>query len=210
LRVHHALVTCYLAPRLTTCTSAVQPTTVSVPQWSSPHVSPRQDQQLTRHSTKLHQRLLVVLARLSQAGPEQPRASALLQSAALSAPDTRLKTTSESMPSQYRSGQATMSRLGLATGLSADRHPASSQPSAVQVIDWMTTSHSFLCYPGGPGCTSATLGYGNSTYFTGTTADLRLSLNRNNHWQDGGPVTAWDVKYSFINLNATAAFQATS
>jgi len=82
--------------------------------------------------------------------------------------------------------------------------------SVVQVIDWMTTSHSFLCYPGGPGCTSATLGYGNSTYFTGTTADLRLSLNRNNHWQDGGPVTAWDVKYSFINLNATAAFQATS
>src|SRR5437667_12809008 len=100
------------APQLTTCTSAVQPTPVSVPQWSSPHVSPRQDQQLTRHSNKLHQRLLVALARLSQAGPEQPRASALLQSAALSVPDTRLKTTSESMPSQYQSGQATMSRLG--------------------------------------------------------------------------------------------------
>src|SRR2546425_7553009 len=82
--------------------------------------------------------------------------------------------------------------------------------SILQNIDWMTTSHSFLCYTGGPACTATTLGYGNSTYFAGTTADLRLSLNRSNHWQDGGPVTAWDVKYSFINLNATGAFQATS
>ncbi len=82
--------------------------------------------------------------------------------------------------------------------------------SILQNIDWMTTSHSFLCYPGGPACTSTTLGYGNSTYFANTSADLRLSLNRANHWQDGGPVTAWDVKYSFSNLNATGAFQATS
>jgi len=82
--------------------------------------------------------------------------------------------------------------------------------SIVQVIDWMTTSHSFLCYPGGPLCNATTLGYGNSTYFAGTTADLRLTLNRSNHWHDGGPVTAWDVKYSFMNLNATGAFQATS
>ncbi len=74
----------------------------------------------------------------------------------------------------------------------------------------MTTSHSFLCFPGGPACTSTTLGYGNSTYFANTSADLRLTLNRSNHWQDGGPVTAWDVKYSFSNLNATGAFQATS
>jgi len=83
-----------------------------------------------------------------------------------------------------------------------------SQP--LQLIDWMTTSHSFLCYPGGPPCTSATLGYGNSTYFGNTSADLRLTLNRSNHWHDGGPVTAWDVKYSLINLNATGAYQATS
>src|SRR2546421_4389319 len=82
--------------------------------------------------------------------------------------------------------------------------------SILQNIDWMTTSHSFLCYPGGPACTSTTLGYGNSTYFANTAADLRLSLNRGNHWQDAGPVTAWDVKYSYINLNATGAFQATS
>jgi hypothetical protein len=82
--------------------------------------------------------------------------------------------------------------------------------SILQNIDWMTTSHSFLCYPGGPSCTSTTLGYGNSTYFANTAADLRLTLNRSNHWQDAGPVTAWDVKYSFINLNATGAFQATS
>jgi hypothetical protein len=82
--------------------------------------------------------------------------------------------------------------------------------SVLQNIDWMTTSHSFLCYPGGPLCSASNLGYGNTTYFAGTTADLRLNLNRNNHWHDGGPVTAWDVKYSFINLNATGAFQATS
>ena len=82
--------------------------------------------------------------------------------------------------------------------------------SIIQNIDWMTTSHSFLCYPGGPGCTSTTLGYGNATYFANTVADLRLSLNRANHWHDSGPVTAWDVKYSFIDLNATGAFQATS
>ncbi len=82
--------------------------------------------------------------------------------------------------------------------------------SILQNIDWMTTSHSFLCYAGGPACTSTTLGYGNATYFAGTTADLRLTLNRSNHWHDGGPVTAWDVKYSFMNLNATGAFQATS
>ena len=82
--------------------------------------------------------------------------------------------------------------------------------SILQNIDWMTTSHSFLCYTGGPHCDSTNLGYGNSTYFAGTSADLRLSLNRNIHWQDGGPVTAWDVKYSFINLNATGSYQATS
>ncbi len=82
--------------------------------------------------------------------------------------------------------------------------------SILQNIDWMTTSHSFLCYTVGPSCTSTTLGYGNATYFAGTTADLRLTLNRNNHWQDGGPVTAWDLKYSFMNLNATGAFQATA
>ncbi len=83
-----------------------------------------------------------------------------------------------------------------------------SQP--YQLIDWMTTSHNFLCYPGGLTCSSTTLGYGNATYFSNTVADLRLTLNRSNHWQDGGPVTAWDVKYSFMNLNATGAFQASS
>jgi hypothetical protein len=82
--------------------------------------------------------------------------------------------------------------------------------SDFQYIDWMATSHSFLCYPGGPACNGTNLGYGNSTYFANTSADLRLTLNRANHWQDGGPVTAWDVKYSYVNLNATGAFQASS
>ena len=80
---------------------------------------------------------------------------------------------------------------------------------ALQLVDWMTTSHSYLCYPGGLACTATTLGYGNSTYFANTTADLRLTLNRANHWHDGGPVTAWDVKYSLINLNATGSHQTT-
>jgi hypothetical protein len=82
--------------------------------------------------------------------------------------------------------------------------------SILQNIDWMTTSHSFLCYPSGPACTATRLGYGNATYFANTVADLRLTLNRSNHWQDAGPVTAWDVKYSFMNLNATGSFQASS
>lgn len=80
--------------------------------------------------------------------------------------------------------------------------------SIIQDMEWMTTSHSFPCFPGGPTCNSQSLGYGNSTYFAGTTADLRLTLNRGNHWHDGPPVTAWDVKYSFMSLNATGAFQA--
>ncbi len=80
--------------------------------------------------------------------------------------------------------------------------------SNFQYIDWMTTSHSFLCYPGGPSCSSTNIGYGNSTYFANTSAVVRLTLNRSNHWQDGGPVTAWDVKYSYVNLNATGAYQA--
>src|SRR5438876_3346907 len=32
-------------------------------------------------------------------------------------------------------------------------------PSTLQNIDWMTTSHSFFCYPGGPACTATNLGY---------------------------------------------------
>src|SRR5439155_51657 len=80
---------------------------------------------------------------------------------------------------------------------------------ALQLVDWMTTSHSYLCYPGGLACTATTLGYEKSTYFANTTADLRLTLNRANHWHDGGPVTVWDVKYSLINLNATGSHQTT-
>ncbi len=81
--------------------------------------------------------------------------------------------------------------------------------SAFQLIDWMTTSHALLCGPGGPACTATTLGY---TPPLGTAAVLRLVLNRNMHWQDCSgtcpAVTAWDVKFSLINLQATSAFLA--
>src|SRR5439155_11619441 len=46
----------------------------------------------------------------------------------------------------------------------------------------------------------------------GTFADLRLVLIRNMHWQDCTtgcqPVTAWDVKYTLINLEAAAPYLA--
>src|SRR5947208_15818646 len=75
---------------------------------------------------------------------------------------------------------------------------------ALQLVDWMTTSHSYLCYPGGLACTATTLGYGNSTYFANTTADLRLTLNRANHLHDGSPVTAWHDTYILTQLYSTA------
>ena len=78
-------------------------------------------------------------------------------------------------------------------------------PNRYQLIDWMTNSHSFLCYPTGPACTVTNIGYAPPA---GTTADLRISLNRMNRWQDTGTsVTAWDVKYSFLNLIGAGAFQ---
>ena len=78
-------------------------------------------------------------------------------------------------------------------------------PNFFQNIDWMTTGHSYLCFPNGPACTSTTLGY---TPPSGTQAAIQFRLNKSNHWQSGAPVTAWDVKYSFIDLNATGAFQS--
>ena len=82
-------------------------------------------------------------------------------------------------------------------------------PTNLQTIDWMTTSHSFLCNAAvGNPCTSSNLGY---TPPANTGATLHLQLNPNMKWHDSGlSVTAWDIKWTFMNLNVTGAFQASS
>lgn len=71
-------------------------------------------------------------------------------------------------------------------------HPLS--PS--QVIDWMTTGHSFV--------SNSSLGY---TPPAGTITTIRNTLNPDIFWQDGQQVTAWDVAFSFNSLIANGAFQ---
>jgi hypothetical protein len=44
---------------------------------------------------------------------------------------------------------------------------------------------------------------------TGTIATYRFSLRGDLFWQDGRRVTAWDVKFSYLSLKATGAFQST-
>jgi len=36
---------------------------------------------------------------------------------------------------------------------------------------------------------------------------FRMSLRSDNVWQDGQPVTSWDVRYSYLTLNQTGSFQ---
>jgi hypothetical protein len=43
----------------------------------------------------------------------------------------------------------------------------------------------------------------------GTTVSYRFTLRGDQSWQDGAPLTSWDVKFSYITLKATGAFQAT-
>jgi hypothetical protein len=42
---------------------------------------------------------------------------------------------------------------------------------------------------------------------TGTTSTFRFTLRPDLFWQDGHKVTSWDVKFSYLTLNATGAFQ---
>ncbi len=67
-----------------------------------------------------------------------------------------------------------------------------------QLIQWMTINsqlkHNFeLNYVPPPG----------------TVATYRFSLRGDLFWQDGHKVTAWDVKFSYLSLKATGAFQST-
>jgi len=79
----------------------------------------------------------------------------------------------------------------------------------LQTIDWMTTSHAFVCNAAvNIPCDQGHLGY---TPPPGTGATLQLTLNPNMKWHDSGlAVTAWDVDWTFKNLNVTGAFQASS
>jgi len=81
--------------------------------------------------------------------------------------------------------------------------------SKYQLLDWMTRGHSFVCNAAvGIPCDQAHLGY---TPPPNTGATLHVTLNPNMRWHDSGLlVSAWDVKYTFINLDVTGAFQAGS
>ena len=67
-----------------------------------------------------------------------------------------------------------------------------------QLIDWMTINsrqlHNFEL---------------NYVPPAGTVATYRFSLRGDMFWQDGRRVTAWDVKFSYLSLKATGAFQST-
>jgi hypothetical protein len=62
-----------------------------------------------------------------------------------------------------------------------------------QTTDWMTVSHQLIPCPNA-GCAA-----GHSVAL-GTNVILRNNLRSDMRWQDGFPVTAWDVKYTYINL----------
>ena len=65
-----------------------------------------------------------------------------------------------------------------------------------QLIDWMAISVSQLSNSG--------LGY---TPPAGTVSSFRFTLRNDIYWQDGRQVTPWDVKFSYLTLQATGAFQ---
>jgi hypothetical protein len=68
-----------------------------------------------------------------------------------------------------------------------------------QLIGWMTTG-----LPGPP-LSEPQLGY---TPPAGTVATYRFTLRKDLAWQDGTALTSWDVKFSFLTLQATRAFQS--
>ncbi|HVH15694.1 MAG TPA: hypothetical protein VNA15_08260, partial [Candidatus Angelobacter sp.] len=69
-----------------------------------------------------------------------------------------------------------------------------------QLIGWMTTG-----FAGCANCTPTQLGY---TPCAGTTFTYRFSLRKDLSWQDGTPLTSWDVEFSYLTLKATGAFQS--
>jgi hypothetical protein len=65
-----------------------------------------------------------------------------------------------------------------------------------QALDWMAISIIQLSNP--------SLGY---TPPAGTVSSFRITLRSDLYWQDGRQVTPWDVKYSYLTLQSTGAFQ---
>jgi hypothetical protein len=65
-----------------------------------------------------------------------------------------------------------------------------------QVLDWMTTNIVKLSNSG--------LGYSPPP---GTVSSFRFTLRNDLYWQDGRQVTPWDVKFSYLTLQATGAYQ---
>jgi hypothetical protein len=76
----------------------------------------------------------------------------------------------------------------------------SSNPlNTAQIYGWMSTG-----FPSQ--LSNSQLGY---TPAAGTAVSYRFTLRKDLSWQDGSPLTSWDVKFSYITLKATGAFQAT-
>lgn len=67
-----------------------------------------------------------------------------------------------------------------------------------QLLDWMALS--VFQTP------NSQLGY---TPPQGTVSSFRVTLRSDLYWQDGRQVTPWDVKFSYLTLKATGAFQGT-
>lgn len=65
-----------------------------------------------------------------------------------------------------------------------------------QVLDWMSLNIRQLSNSG--------LAY---TPPNGTVSSFRFTLRTDLYWQDGRQVTPWDVKFSYLTLQATGAFQ---
>ncbi len=90
-------------------------------------------------------------------------------------------------------------------------NPMQSQPLAL--YDWMTSNSRFIT-SAGLGYTPSCLELFGSKAGTDSSANcltnngaFRLSLRSDNVWQDGQPVTSWDVRFSYLSLNQTGSFQ---
>jgi len=87
------------------------------------------------------------------------------------------------------------------------------QANPPQLYDWMTSS-SFFVSSTSLGYTPSCLelfgprqGFDSSANCLATNGAFRMTLRSDLVWQDGNPVTPWDVRFSYLTLNQTGAFQ---
>ena len=78
-----------------------------------------------------------------------------------------------------------------------DRLMVPNPASNGQLLDWMVIRDQ-------PNIPNSALTYAPPA---GTTTTIRFTLRPDIFWQDGQKVTSWDVKFSYLTLNATGAFQ---